>query len=163
MPSRVEWPLVTCWWQVWQRPSLCLALVQLSAQLGQRAARHAQYKVGAAHRSIAGGSSTRCGVLLAFFFDGMLSVAASGQRSQQSKHLMRVSLWKRPCLTQHNFKVKWGRCGHCCAAAMTERPNQNMPRSAAQQKMRFSIIKVSRQAVCFVLLDFPRILNFDGR
>ena len=31
----------------------------------QRAARHAQYKVGAAHRSIAGGSSTRCGVLLA--------------------------------------------------------------------------------------------------
>ena len=126
----------------------------------QRAARHAQYKVGAAHRSIAGGSSTRCGVLLAFFFDGMLSVAASGQRSQQSKHLMRVSLWKRPCLTQHNFKVKWGRCGHCCAAAMTERPNQNMPRSAAQQKMRFSIIKVSRQAVCFVLLDFPRILNF---
>ena len=31
------------------------------------------------------------------------------------------------------------------------------------KKMRFSIIKVSRQAVCFVLLDFPRILNFDGR
>ena len=38
-----------------------------------------------------------------------------------------------------------------------------MPRRAASQKMRFSIIEVSRRAVRLVLLDFPRILNCDGR
>ena len=42
----------------------------------------------------------------------------------------------------------WRRCGHCCAAAMAERPH-----SAAQRKMQFSIIKVSRQAVRLVLFD----------
>ena len=39
----------------------------------------------------------------------------------------------------------------------------NMPRSAARQKVRFSIIEGNRQAVRLVLLDFPRILIFNGR
>ena len=38
-----------------------------------------------------------------------------------------------------------------------------MPRSAAQQDLRISIIEVSRQAVRLVLLDFLRILIFNGR
>ena len=46
---------------------------------------------------------------------------------------------------------------------MAEQLDHNMPRSAARQKMQFSIIDVSREAVRVVLLDFPRILIFNGR
>ena len=80
----------------------------------------------------------------------------------------------------------WDAAGHFCAAAMAPRLSQNsifeqllgscllrapavqksqvhnMPRSAAQQQMQFSIIEVSRQAVRLVLFDFPRILFLNG-
>ena len=52
--------------------------------------------------------------------------------------------------------------GHCCAAAMAERPDHNMPRSAARQTMRFSIVQVAWEAVRLLLLDFPRILFLNG-
>ena len=51
---------------------------------------------------------------------------------------------------------------HFQAPAIAKRPIHNMPRSAARQKMRFSIIEVSRQAVRLVLLDFPRILFLNS-
>ena len=66
-----------------------------------------------------------------------------------------------PCKRKQDFESE-STTGHCCAAAMAERPNHNMPRSAARQKMRFSIIEVSRQAVRLVLLDFPRILFLNS-
>ena len=48
------------------------------------------------------------------------------------------------------------------APAVQKRQVHNMPRSAARQKMRFSIIEVSRQAVRLVLIDFPRILFLNS-
>ena len=53
-------------------------------------------------------------------------------------------------------------CGLMSALAVQKRPNHNMPRSAARQKMRFPIVQVAWQAVRLLLLDFPRILFLNG-
>mgnify|MGYP003323659079 CR=1 FL=1 len=65
------------------------------------------------------------------------------------------------------LKHNWYAARYCCAAAMEARAVQkhqihNMPRGAARQKLRFSIIGVSRQAVRLVLLDIRGILCLHG-
>ena len=67
------------------------------------------------------------------------------------------TIWKLVILERNSYAV-----GHYCAAAMAERPNHNMPRSAARQKMQFPIVQVAWQVVRLQLLDFPRILFLNG-
>ena len=47
------------------------------------------------------------------------------------------------------MKIKsWRRCGHCCAAVIAERPNHNMPRSAAQEKKHIFNYRSKRKCKC---------------